>query len=180
MSQITKYPKLLQTVCLLLVTIGAYLYFRCQAAPHSPPADYVFPREPVLKGEYRYEVLEGRRNRRTLVGNTAIICSTFSYYAGTLGQSDGYSNCGNNEVLHGKHVEVYRVRVPQKNQAVGPLVVKIVSEGKVFLDRTDTEVRELWVRDTGYDIFSKSWKLFLVLAVLVNLITIRSSRKEKI
>ena len=166
MPNIAIVPRLIQIAFLLFVAVGSYLYFSFQARPFTPALDKTFFREPVLTGEYRYEVLEGRRNHRTLVGNTEISCGTFSYYAGTIGQSDGYSNCGDREELRGKLVEVHRVRVPQKNEAVDPLVVKILSDGKVFLDRTDADVRELWIRNTEGDVLSKTWKLTLLLFVV--------------
>lgn len=166
MPNIATMPRLTQIAFLLFVAVGGYLYFSFEARPFMPALDQTFFREPVLTGEYRYEVLEGRRNRKTLVGNTEIICSTFSYYAGTIGQSDGYSDCGDREELRGKQIEVHRVRVPQKNEAVGPLVVKILSDGKIILDRSDADVRDLWIRNTDGDVLSKTWKLTLLFFVV--------------
>jgi len=131
----------------LLVALSSYLYLHLQAAPFTPPVGYVFPREPVLKGVYQYES-PGNKIHQSFVGDTRVWCSSFSYYAGTWAQTGSYFDCGRTEQLLGRVVEVHRVRVPRRNNGVGPLVVKIVSGEHVYLDRSDAEIRELWIRST--------------------------------
>ncbi|WP_306548243.1 hypothetical protein [Desulfobulbus sp.] len=147
----------------LLVTLGAYLLALHQAELFAPPMGSSFPREPVLKGVYRFEVLKGRTNYRSAVGETIIHCNTFSYYDGTFLQTAGRFDCNYlMEKLQDKQVEVYRIWVPRINIKVESTVVKIVSDGRAYLDRSDAQVRELWIRDTNQDIFAFMESVFLL------------------
>lgn len=132
----------------LATSLGTYMYLDWLAKPHTPPVGYAFPREPVLVGTYRYEA-PGGKIYRTWLDETPILCNAFSYFGATLAQAGGYSDCGRRDYLQGKQVEVHRVRLPRKNPNSSPMVVKIVSEGKAFLDISDAEVRERWIHDTG-------------------------------
>jgi hypothetical protein len=144
----------------LATFLGTYLYLDWQAKPHTPPDGYVFPREPVLVGTYRYEA-PGGRIFLSWVGNTSIVCNWFSYYSGARMFGGGYTDCGRKETLQGKQVEVHRVRLPFKNQNADPVVVKIVSEGVTHFDISDAEVRERWIRDTGSSISATARMLTL-------------------
>jgi hypothetical protein len=131
----------------LATFLGTYLYLDWQAKPHTPPDGYVFPREPVLVGTYRYEA-PGGKIYRTWLDETPILCNGFSYFGATFAQTGAYTDCGLRDSLRDKQVEVHRVRFPLKNPNASPMVVKIVSEGVTHFDISDAEVRERWIRDT--------------------------------
>lgn len=149
------------TLCLLLtlllaspIGLSASRYLRNQAEPFTPPVGHVFPREPVLKGEYSYQVLIGRTHIRTMVDGTPIFCETFSYYDATMQQTAGRNDCNRlMRELQGKQVEVHRVQVPRQNKdARLEIVVKIISEGRVYRDFSDAQIRERWIHDTNRDV----------------------------
>ncbi len=144
----------------LATFLGIYLYLDWQAKPHTPPVGYVFPREPVLVGTYRYEA-PGGKIYRTWLDEMPILCNAYSYFGATFAQAGGYSDCGRRDYLLGKEVEVHRVRLPRKNPNSSPMVVKIVSDGKAVLDISDAEVRERWIRDTGSSVSSTARMLTL-------------------
>jgi hypothetical protein len=127
--------------------LGTYLYLDWQAKPYTPPEGYVFPREPVLVGTYRYEA-PGGKIYRTWLDQTPILCNGFSYYSATFAQTGAYTDCGRRDSLRERQVEVHRVRLPLKNPDASPMVVKIVSDGVTYLDISDAEVRNQWISDT--------------------------------
>ena len=127
---------------------GTYTYLWAQAEPFTPPVGTIFPREPVLVGTYQWINGPGGRNFITRVGETQVFCSAFSYYGATWFDPGSYFDCGRKEELHGKQVEVHRVRVPKKDHESHSLVINIVSEGRVYLDLTDAQIREKWISDT--------------------------------
>lgn len=138
----------------LAVPVGyvAHQYAIQQARLHTPIEGQIFPREPLIKGTYYYEVLRGREQYRSRLDQTSIFCGTFSYFDGTWAQSGGSRvDCKHQMLgLEGKEVEVERVRLPRDNK--GSRVVKITSEGKVYCNLSDAQVRDLWIRDTNIDI----------------------------
>lgn len=145
----------------LATFLGSYLYFEWQARPNTPPVGYVFTREPVLIGTYRYEA-PGGKIYRTWLDQTPILCNGFSYYGATFAQTGAYTDCGRRDSLRGKQVEVHRVRFPLKNPNASPMVVKIVSEGVTYLDISDFEIRERWIHDTKSSAISVARMLSLL------------------
>lgn len=127
--------------------VGTYFYMMQLAVAHTPPEGYIFPRESVLIGTYRYEA-PGGKAYRSKVDETSIQCGWFTYYAATLAQVGGHGDCGRKQELNGKPVEVHRARVPTFNPESTSPVIRIVSNGKVYLDRSDAWIRERWIRDT--------------------------------
>jgi len=125
-----------------------YTYLWTQAEPFTPTEGTVFPREPVLVGTYQFINGPGGRNFITKVGDTQILCSSFSYYSATWFDPGAYFDCDRKKELDGKSVEVHRVRLPAKRDEPSVRVIKIVSEGRVYLDLSDAQIREKWIKDT--------------------------------
>lgn len=119
-----------------------------QAKPYAPPDGYVFARE-VLKGTYVHQAgVPATGLFGTYVGNTEIYCHRFSYYYGTFFSGGGkYSHCYLKE-LHGQEVEVERVYVPQKLAEKYPMVVKLTAAGKTYIDMSDAQIRDRWLKST--------------------------------
>lgn len=126
---------------------GIYWYLWSEAEPFAPAPGQIFSREPLLAGEYRYES-PGNKIHRSLIGDTQVWCGGYSYYDGTWAQVGSYFDCGRKDELLGKRVEIERVRLPRKNEYVGPVVTKIASDGNVYLERSDSEIRNLWIQST--------------------------------
>lgn len=152
-------------VPVILCEYGMYQYLWSQAEAYMPPVGYVFPREPVLIGEYRYKVEKYRHGTYSYVDETQIQCRSFSFYDGTFFQTEKDFDCNFlMKKLAGKQVEVHRVRLPKKINDGTPRVVQIISEGQMYLNLSDDEIRNRWIKDTK---FCAIGTLFLVLPVVV-------------
>jgi hypothetical protein len=132
-----------------------------QAKPYAPPEGHVFARE-VLKGTYVYQAgVPVAGIYSTYVGKTKVNCQRFSYYSGTFFDvGDGYSHCYLKE-LHGQEVEAERVYVPQKRAEKSPMVVKLTAGGKTYIDMSDAQIRDRWLKST------KSWMQSNVLVFIL-------------
>jgi hypothetical protein len=132
-----------------------------QAKPFAPPEGHVFARE-VLKGTYVHQAgVQAPGIYSTYIGNTEIFCHRFSYYYGTFfSGGDKHSHCYLKE-LHGQEVEAERVHVPQKLAEKYPMVVKLTAGGKTYIDMSDTQIRDRWLKST------QSWSQSNVLAFIL-------------
>lgn len=174
---------LLQSL-IVLVGVGGfwwavYSYLWVQAEPFTPPLGTVFPREPVLVGTYQFINGPGGRNLITKVDDKEIFCSSFSYYSATWFNPGAYFDCGLKRELNGKPVEVHRVRIPTKNDKSHALAIKIVSDGRVYLDLSDAQIREKWIEETKEaGLLSKGLIVLIVfLGSLISYITARWSEE---
>lgn len=145
----------------MLFNRGLHYYLWSEAEKAMPPVGYVFPREPPLKGIFHVKVGIRAHGTRTYVDGKQIICQSFSFYDGTFFQYERDFSCdlisppvkGRQIMreLEGKEVEVHSVYLPLKNKEITkPIVVKIISEGTVYRDFSDKEIRNQWIRDTNY------------------------------
>ena len=151
----------------VIFAFSAYLW--SQAKPFIPSEGYVFPKELVLTGKYQNRVLPSSKFSSTLVGATDIFCNSFSYFSATRFGTGGDSDCGFEEELNGKLVEVHRVRIPTKNPEAEPVVVKIISlseGGKIYLDLTDAEIREKYIRYTRQTTWLNNMAILLICFVM--------------
>jgi hypothetical protein len=132
-----------------------------QAKPFAPPEGHVFARE-VLKGTYVHQAgVQAPGIYSTYIGNYQILCNHFSYYFGTFFSSGGkYTHCYLQE-LHGQEVEAERVQVPQKLEKKYPMVVKLTAGGKTYIDMSDRQIRDWWLKST------QSWSQSNVLAFIL-------------
>lgn len=161
------YRLLLFILPVLFVGLSVSRCLRHEAEPFTPQVGQIFPREPVLQGEYRFIVRPGNKNFWSSVDSASILCSPFSFYNGTPIGGRGPFDCNFwMKNLQGKQVEVHRVRVPTKTNKAEPRVVKIISEGRIYKDLSDDQVRERWLRDTNININIEAVFLAVVSMVL--------------
>jgi len=139
-------------------------------AQATPPEGFVFERLPVVTGVYEYS--EPNNRPQTKVGNYYISCSPpdFIQGIGTMGRwGSGFVEqaCGLAEDLNGKVVVLEQSWTPTISWfAPGPAVTKISSSGKVFYERTDAALRELWIERSYKQVADFCLQIYSLLAAV--------------
>lgn len=150
------YDKRLMIPSLIIFLILSVLFYSL-AMRHKPPEGFVFPREPVISGEYKCCEAGGRYSA-SWVGATQVRCSPFSYY-GFLGRS--LDDCGLKAQLNGHPVEVIRVELPSSS-AENHIAVRITAFGQTYYDVSDQQIRERWVSESTSGAFLLAFILTLI------------------
>lgn len=112
------------------------------AMRHKPPEGYEFPREPVISGKYKCCEAGGRYSG-SWVGNVSVNCRTFGYYI-FLGTNR--NDCDLTQ-LNGHVVEATRVVLPSSSPTNG-ITVRITAYSQTYLDVSDEQIRERWIRES--------------------------------
>lgn len=147
---------------LLFLFLFSYFYFSSYG--ETPPDGYRFEREPEIQGIYQLEKL-GNKIYKSSVGGVQVWCTSYSYYANTWIPNGSQFDCGREALIHGKWVKVERVKLPRKEIGAPPIVVKIEINGENIFNRSDKEIRDLWIYSTK---LSSAMGAFL-LALVVHL-----------
>lgn len=101
-------------------------------------------------------------------------CLGFSYYHIGTGRND----CGLKEKLNGLVVEAEQVLVPAYDGPL-PLVSKITSNGQVFYEKKDQQIRELSVSGSNGDATTLGWWVFLIVHFIQLVYSSRQFKKSK-
>jgi hypothetical protein len=125
---------LIGVVCLaLLLAIGERA---------KPPEGHVFERMAPISGIYHC-CGGGGRTSWSSVGHANADCASMEYFPFT---GVNWHDCGYKEELNGKVVEIERVIVPTLfPEDAGPVVVKLSSGGKTYIEYSDQTFRQLWI-----------------------------------
>lgn len=130
---------LIRSILVGLICFGVLLVIGERA---KPPEGYAFERLPLVSGVYQC-CGSGGKSSWSRVGTTAAICKRMDYFPATGG---GWFDCGHKEELNGRVVEIERTIVPILFSENGrPVVVKLSSGDKTYLEYSDQRIRELWV-----------------------------------
>jgi hypothetical protein len=148
---------LIPSLIIWLVLSGV---FYALAMRHKPPEGYVFPREPVISGKYKC-CEDGGRYSASWVGNVSVNCRTFGYYI-FLGTNR--NDCDLTQ-LNGHVVEATRVVLPSSSPTNG-ITVRITAYGQTYLDVSDEQIRERWIREST----SAAVLLAFILALIAHLV----------
>lgn len=135
------YDKRLLIPSLLIWLVLSGLFYAL-AMRHKPPEGHVFPREPVISGKYKC-CEAGGRSSQSWVGSMQISCKPFGYHS--VGRN--LNDCGLKEQLNGHFVEVTRAYVPSSRER-DPIVVRITANGQTYLNVSDAQIRERWIRES--------------------------------
>ena len=127
----------------LIIAPLLFVLFYTLAMRHKPPEGFVFERAPVLTGIYKCCEAGGRYSA-SWVGNEQVNCRGFGYYE-FLGTNR--NDCGLKAELNGRTVEVVLAYIPSSGDR-SPLGVRITSQGQIYLDVSDQEIRERWISES--------------------------------
>ena len=145
----------------LIIWLVLFVLFYGLAMRHKPPEGYVFPREPVISGKYKCCEAGGRYSA-SWVGNVQVSCRGFGYYQ-FLGTNR--NDCGFKEQLNGHPVDVTRAYLTSSGNR-SPLAVRITSQGQIYYDVSDRQIRERWISEST----SGAGLLAFIFSLLVHLI----------
>ncbi|MEY2860680.1 MAG: hypothetical protein RL392_1138 [Pseudomonadota bacterium] len=108
----------------------------------KPPEGYAFERLPTVSGVYQC-CGSGGRTSESRVGSVIADCASMEYFPLT---GVSWHDCRHKEELVGRVVEIERTTVPVffSGQSV-PIVIKLSSGGKKYLDYSDKDIRDLWI-----------------------------------
>lgn len=135
------YDKRLMIPSLIIFLILSALFYSL-AMRHKPPEGFVFPREPVISGQYKC-CEAGGRSSQSWVGGRQISCKPFGYHS--IGRN--LNDCGLKEQLNGHPVEVTRAFIPSSSER-DPIVVRITAYGQTYYDVSDQRIRERWISES--------------------------------
>lgn len=138
-NDIKWYDKRLIVPSLLIWLVLSGVFYAL-AMRYKPPEGFVFERAPVLSGIYKCCEAGGRYSA-SWVGNELVDCRTVGYYQ-FLGTNR--NDCGLKAELNGRTVEVVLAYIPSSGDR-SPLGVRITSQGQIYLDVSDREIRDRWI-----------------------------------
>ena len=147
---------LIPSLLIWLVLSGV---FYALAMRHKPPEGHVFPREPVISGKYKCCEAGGRYSA-SWVGATQVNCRGYAYHDIGTGRND----CDLTQ-LNGHFVEATRIYMPTAWES-GPITVRITAYGQTYLDVSDEQIRERWIREST----SAAVLLAFILALIAHLV----------
>jgi len=134
--------------------------FYALAMRHKPPEGYVFPREPVITGKYKC-CEDGGRYSASWVGKVFVNCRSFGYFFMGTNRND----CGLTQ-LNGHVVEATRVVLPSSRPTNG-ITVRITAYGQTYLDVSDEQIRERWIRESTMGAVSRAMTAATILYFLL-------------
>lgn len=156
LKQLSLYRKLL-----LGVSVFASIFAVCYGLSMrhldevTPPAGYIFPEAQTLHGIYSC-CSSPQRNPRAHVDEQEINCATPGAAIGSSTRGADYSkSCGLQDALNGRDVLVEQRYVPilcdycwfsLRTESI-PLVTKIISNGKIYFERNNENLRRIWIDD---------------------------------
>lgn len=142
-NDIKWYDKRLMIPSFITLLIFSVIFYNL-AMRHKPPEGHVFPRAPVIRGEYKCCEAGGRYSA-SWVGNIPVNCMGFGYHSIGTNRND----CGFKEQLNGHTVGVVRAYIPSAWEN-SPIVVKITAYGQTYYEVTDQQIRERWISGSTY------------------------------
>jgi hypothetical protein len=137
---------LIPSLIIWLVLSGV---FYALAMRHKPPEGHVFPREPVISGKYKC-CEDGGRYSASWVGNVFVNCRSFGYFFMGTNRND----CDLTQ-LNGHVVEATRVVLPSSSPTNG-ITVRITAYGQTYLNISDEQIRERWIRESTMGAVSRA------------------------